>query len=328
LLKKKLQQQPKIFLLFYIKFVVMININFKNITEFNQAQNLPEPENPLFSIGHKELNVDEIEKCKLSHEEASYTNQFYVISLKNIVSGEIIYGRTKYDSSTGTMLFTAPDQTIIAKDIVISSESWVIAFHEDFIRGLEIQKQIKNYNFFNYNVNEALHLSPKEEQTIKTIFRNIETEYQNNQDEFSKEIIISHLETLLKYSDRFYKRQFLNRKEINKNLMTKFKEVLNVYFETGQQMEKGIPSLEWMAGQLGISHRYMSDSIKAETGRTAIDQINLYLIEEAKNLLLAPNASISETAYQLGFEYPQYFSRLFKKKVGISPREYIEGAVN
>ncbi|WP_372775951.1 helix-turn-helix domain-containing protein [Mangrovibacterium sp.] len=304
----------------------METINFKTITEFNQAQNLPEPENPLFSIGHKKLNADEVQDCISSKEEVSYTNQFYLISLKNIVSGEIIYGRTKYDCSTGTLLFSAPTQTYIVKDIVISSESWFIAFHEDFIQGLDIRKLIKNSNFFNYNVNEALHLSPKEEQTIKTIFRNIETEYQNNQDEFSKEIIISHLETLLKYSDRFYKRQFLNRKEINKSLMTRFREVLDAYFESEQQMRKGIPTVEWLAGQLGVSHRYMSDTIKAETGKTAVDQINLYLIEEAKNLLLAPNASITETAYRLGFEYPQYFSRLFKKKTGISPKEYIENA--
>jgi AraC-like DNA-binding protein len=305
---------------------MMKNMNFKNITEFNRAQNLPEPENPLFSIGHKKLGPDESENCVASNEDVSYTNPFYLISLKKIVSGEIIYGRTKYDCSTGTLLFSAPNQTYTVKNVAISSESWFIAFHEDFIRGRDIRKLIKNYNFFNYNVNEALHLSPKEEETIKSIFRNIETEYQNNQDEFSKEIIISHLETFFKYADRFYKRQFLNRKEINKALMTRFKEVLDTYFESGQQMEKGIPSIEWMAAQLGISHRYMSDSIKAETGKTAIDQINLYLIEEAKNLLLAPNASISETAYQLGFEYPQYFSRLFKKKTGVSPKEYVESA--
>jgi len=306
----------------------MNSINFKNITEFNKAQNLPEPENPLFTIGQKSLNTDDIENCVSTNKEISYTNQFYVISLKNIVSGEIIYGRTKYDGSTGTMMFSAPNQTYTVKDIVISSEAWFIAFHEDFTHGLDIRKQIKNYNFFNYNVNEALHLSPKEEKTIKSIFRNIETEYQNNQDEFSKEIIISHLETLLKYADRFYKRQFLNRKEINKNLMTRFNEVLDTYFESGLLEENGIPSIEWMAEQLGISHRYMSDTIKAETGKTAIDQINLYLIEEAKNLLLTPNASISETAYKLGFEYPQYFSRLFKKKTGVSPSEYIESAAN
>ena len=140
----------------------MNNIIFKNITEFNQAQNLPEPENPLFSIGQKKLNDEEIENCVSSKEAISYSNQFYIISLKNIVSGEIIYGRTKYDCSTGTLLFSAPNQTYIVKDIVISSESWFIAFHEDFIRGLDIQKRIKKYNFFNYSVNEALHLSEKE----------------------------------------------------------------------------------------------------------------------------------------------------------------------
>ena len=304
----------------------MHNITFKNISEFNQSQNLPEPENPLFSIAHKELNANEIETCVTSNEEISYTSQFYIISLKNIVSGELIYGRTKYDSSTGTLLFSAPNQTFTVKNIVVSSDSWFIAFHEDYIRGLNIRKRIKNYNFFNYNVNEALHLSPKEEQIIKTIFRNIESEYQNNQDEFSKEIILTHLDALLKYANRFYKRQFLNRKEINKALFTRFKEILDEYFESNQLEEKGIPSVEWLASRLGVSHRYMRDTIKAETGKTAVDQINLYLVEEAKNLLLAPNVSISETAYKLGFEYPQYFSRLFKKKTGISPKEYIEKA--
>lgn len=301
-------------------------INFKNITEFSRAQHLPEPENPLFTIGHITNGTEKTVDCVTSQKEISYTNPFYIISLKNIVAGEIIYGRTKYDSSTGTLLFSAPNQTYIIKDIVISSDSWFMAFHEDFIRGLDIQKRIKKYNFFNYNVNEALHLSPKEERTIKTIFRNIEAEYQNNQDEFSKEIIISHLETLLKYADRFYKRQFLNRTELNKSLMSRFNEILDSYFESGRQMEEGIPSVDWIANQLGVSRRYMSDSIKTETGKTAVDQINLYLVEEAKNLLLEPNASISETAYKLGFEYPQYFSRLFKKKTGLSPKAYVENA--
>ncbi len=304
----------------------MDHVNFKNITEFNQAQGLPAPENPLFSIGSKKLNTDEIQDCVSSNKEMSYTNQFYIISLKNIVSGEILYGRTKYDCDTGTLLFSAPNQTYTVKDIVVSSESWFIVFHEDYIRGLDIQKRIKKYNFFNYNVNEALHLSPKEELILKSVFRNIEVEYQNNQDEFSKEIILTHLDALLKYADRFYKRQFLNRKEINKVLFTRFKEILDEYLESGQLKEKGIPTVEWIADQLGVSRRYMSDTIKAETGKTAVDQINLYLVEEAKNLLLAPNASISETAYDLGFEYPQYFSRLFKKKTGVSPKEYIENA--
>ncbi|MCG8581367.1 MAG: helix-turn-helix transcriptional regulator [Bacteroidales bacterium] len=304
----------------------MINITYKNITEFNRAHQLPKPENPLFCIANKKLSADEIDNCVASNEEICYTNQFYFISLKNIVSGEIIYGRTKYDCDTGALLFSAPDQAYIVKDIVVSSESWFIAFHEDFIRGFDIQKRIRNYNFFNYYVNEALHLSPKEEQTIKSVFRNIEAEYHNNQDEFSKEIILTHLEALLRYADRFYKRQFLNRKEINKALFTRFKEILDAYFESNRLEENGIPTVEWLANQLGVSHRYMRDTIKTETGKTAVDQINLYLIEEAKNLLLAPNSTISETAYKLGFEYPQYFSRLFKKKTGLTPKEYIENA--
>lgn len=304
----------------------MNKIVFRNITEFNEAQGLPEPENPLFTIGHKKLTDDEIEDCVSSNQELSYTNQFYIISLKNIVSGEIMYGRTKYDCTSGSLLFSAPNQTYTVKNIVVSSEAWYIAFHEDYIRGLDIRKQIKNYNYFNYNVNEALHLSPKEEKTLKSIFKNIETEYHNNQDEFSKKLIISQLETLLQYADRFYKRQFLNRTEINKQLMTQFKEALDAYFEDGQQLENGIPTVEWLTAKLGVSHRYMSDTIKAETGKTAMEQISLYVVDEAKNLLLQPNASISETAYKLGFEYPQYFSRLFKKKTGITPREYIESA--
>ena len=299
-----------------------------SISELHEQSHYPPPENPLFSILHTELKEDEIGRCEDEEqpEPISVTNRFYSISLKNIISGEILYGRTKYDCSNGTLLFAAPDQTMVFKGLVFSSEAFYIAFHKDYINGTPLFDKIKKYNFFNYHVNEALHLSPKEEELLKTIFRNIETEYHNNQDEFSKEIILSHLETLLKYADRFYKRQFLNRKEINQELFTRFIGVLDNFVSANLLEDKGIPTVEWMANQLGVSHRYMSDTIKAETGKTAVDQINLYLIEEAKNLLLAPNASISETAYKLGFEYPQYFSRLFKKKTGISPKKYIESA--
>ena len=306
----------------------MEKIVHNTISEMHEWGKYPPPENPLFSILHTKLKDGETVSCEDEEqaETVSMTNGFYSISFKNIISGEILYGRTKYDCSQGTLLFTAPEQTMIFKGIAFSSEAFHVSFHKDFLNGSPLYDRIKKYNFFNYNVNEALHLSPKEEKILKLIFKGIESEYNNNQDEFSKEIILSHLETLLKYADRFYKRQFLDRKDINLALFTRFKNILDMYFETNQFEENGIPSVEWLAGELGISHRYMSDTIKAETGKTAVDQINLYLVEEAKNLLLAPNASISETAYKLGFEYPQYFSRLFKKKTGVSPKEYIESA--
>lgn len=299
---------------------------FKNISEFHKHFELSEPENPLFSISHSALQKDENENSieKIYDEVVEITSHFFAISLKNIISGEITYGRTKYDCTKGTLLFTAPYQTLIFKDIVVSSDSYHIAFHKDYLNGSQLFEEIKKYNFFNYYVNEALHLSLKEEELIKSIFKSIEAKYQNNQDEFSKKIILSYLETLMQYADRFYKRQFLNRKEVNKELFTRFKTILHTYYQEGKLTEFGIPSVEWIANQLGVSHRYMSDTIKAETGKTAVDQINLYLVEQAKNLLLSPSLSISETAYKLGFEYPQYFSRIFKKKVGISPKQYIK----
>lgn len=302
----------------------MRTIKFSNISEMHDYFNYPEPENPLFSIIHtKNVDADQI-SCKDTDEQFSITSNFYSISLKNIISGEIQYGRTKYDCSNGTMLFMSPNQNMKIKDIVISSESYHIAFHEDYIAGHEIRNKIRKYGFFNYSVNEALHLSPKEEQMMKSILVNIKEEYYNNQDEYTKELILSQLDTLLKYSDRFYKRQFINRKKLNTDLSEKFNLILIDYFESNMLELNGIPSIEWVANKLSVTQRYLSDALKVETGRSALDHINSFLIDEAKNLLLQPNVSISETAYKLGFEYPQYFSRLFKKKVGISPTEYID----
>lgn len=209
-------------------------------------------------------------------------------------------------------------------NLVFEAEGFSIIFHEDFLKGTNLAQQIKKYSFFSYSINEALHLSPKEEQVILSIVDNIEVEYHNNQDVFSKDIIISQLDTLLKYANRFYERQFLNRKELSNSLLEQFNLYLMEYFESGQFQEKGIPSIEQIANQLNVSQRYLSDALKKETGKTTIEHLHLYLINEAKNLLLQPNKSISEVAYELGFEYPPYFSRLFKKKEGMSPKEYRE----
>ena len=304
----------------------MKKIIHNTISDMHEQNNFPPPENPLFSVIHTQLEEGEIRNCEDDElaEPVSLTNGFYSISLKNIISGEIVYGRTKYDCTNGTLLFAAPDQTMIFKGIVFSSEAFHIAFHKDYLHGSPLFDKIKKYNFFNYSVNEALHLSPKEEELLKSIFNNIETEYHNNQDEFTRELILSQLDTLLRYADRFYKRQFINRKELNTDLSEKFNSILVDYFESNMLELNGIPSIEWIANKLSVTQRYLSDALKVETGRSALDHINLFLIDEAKNILLQPNVSISETAYKLGFEYPQYFSRLFKKKVGISPTEYID----
>ena len=222
--------------------------------------------------------------------------------------------------------FSGPSQQVMHWDstAVFEQKGFSINFHKDFIKGTVLAQQIKKYGFFSYSANEALHLSPREEKQIESILENIEIEYQNNQDEFSKEIIISQLSTLLKYANRFYERQFLNRKELSNDLLEQFNEQLDSYFESGQLQEKGIPSIDQIAEMMSVSQRYLSDTLKKETGKTTTEHLQLYLIDEAKNILLNPNKSVSEVAYELGFEYPQYFSRLFKKKEGISPSEFRE----
>ncbi|WP_289063902.1 response regulator transcription factor [uncultured Zobellia sp.] len=255
----------------------------------------------------------------------SITNDCYSISFKKFVKGELNYGRTKYDFTNGALICIAPRQVLQwDSSVVFEQKGFSINFHEDFIKGTELAQQIKNYGFFSYSVNEALHLSPKEERQIELLVENIEIEYQNNQDAFSKEIIISQLSTLLKYANRFYERQFLNRKELSNNLLEKFNAQIAAYLESGQLQEKGIPSIEQIADKMLVSQRYLSDTLKKETGKTTTEHLHLHLIDEAKNILLQPNKSIAEVAYELGFEYPPYFSRLFKKKQGISPTEYRE----
>ena len=255
------------------------------------------------------------------------TNDCYSISFKKFVKGDLTYGRTKYDFTNGALFFIAPRQVLQwDNDAVFEQKGFSINFHEDFLKGTELAHQIKKYGFFSYSANEALHLSPKEEKQIELIIENIDLEYQNNQDSFSKDIIIAHLSTLLKYAQRFYERQFINRTELSNDLLEQFNQQLEDYFSSGQLETNGIPSIEQIAEKLSVSQRYLSDTLKKETGKTTTEHLQFYLIDKAKNMLLNPGKSISEVAYELGFEYPQYFSRLFKKITGISPKEYIASA--
>ncbi|MEQ9187847.1 MAG: AraC family transcriptional regulator [Cryomorphaceae bacterium] len=296
--------------------------HFKTLSAYIAYLELPPPEHPMISVFT--AMGDGFLPCP-KESSPPITNDCYSISFKKIVKGDFTYGRTKYDFTNGTLFFIAPRQVIQwDSSLVYDQKGFSINFHEDFIKGTELAHQIKKYGFFSYSANEALHLSPKEERQLESIVESIDQEYQNNQDEFSKDIIISQLSTLLKYANRFYERQFLNRKELSTNLLELFNEQLGNYFDSGQIQENGIPSIEQLAGKLAVSQRYLSDTLKKETGKTSTEHLQLYLIDEAKNILLGPKKSVAEVAYELGFEYPPYFSRLFKKKVGISPTEYRE----
>ncbi len=304
----------------------MKKYHFSDLANYCEFLDIPDPEYPLLSVVTMEVNENSIVKC--SNEPIRISSDFYTISLKKVTSGEILYGRTKYDYKNGSMLFVGPRQEVENRGVSMAGKATLITFHEDFIRGCEIRDRIKKYHFFSYSTNEALHLSPKEEKTVDSIMTNIETEYHNSQDEFSKTITLSQLDTLLKYANRFYKRQFLHRQEMYGSVYSQFEKVIIAYFESGQFEIEGTPQIEDIAKELRMSSRYLSDSLKIETGKTAIEHIHLYLIDEAKNLLMEPKNTVSETAYKLGFEYPQYFSRLFKKKVGMSPKEYQNQYVN
>lgn len=296
--------------------------HFKTLSAYFDYVQLPRPEHPMLSVFF--AAGEDTLPCP-RESSPPITNDCYSISLKKIVKGNLNYGRTKYDFTNGALIFIAPRQVLQwDNSVVFEQKGFSINFHEDFLKGTELAQQIKKYGFFSYSTNEALHLSPKEERQIESIVRNIEIEYQNNQDQFSKEIIISQLSTLLKYANRFYERQFLNRKELSNDLLEQFNQELENYFESGQLQKTGIPSIQQLANQLAVSQRYLSDTLKKETGKSTTEHLQLFLIGEAKNILLQPHKSISEVAYELGFEYPQYFSRLFKKKEGLSPSEFIE----
>ncbi|TXF88422.1 helix-turn-helix domain-containing protein [Neolewinella aurantiaca] len=294
--------------------------HFKTLSSYLEYIELPRPEHPMLSVFS--ATGDGFLPCPKASSPPIIVD-CYSISLKKFVSGDLNYGRTKYDFTNGALIFIAPRQVIQWDDsVTFEQKGFSINFHEDFLKGTELAHQIKKYGFFSYSVNEALHLSPREERQMELIVENIEMEYHNNQDEFSKDIIISHLDTLLKYANRFYERQFLNRKELSNDLLEQFNRQLVDYFDSGELQRKGIPSVEQMADKMAVSQRYLSDTLKKETGKTTTEHLQLYLVDEAKDILLNPEKSISEVAYELGFEYPQYFSRLFKKRVGVSPSEY------
>lgn len=289
--------------------------HFKSISDLHKNNGYPPPEHPMLSI----LTCQELTKCSWG---GKFTTDFYMISLKKIRSGTFMYGKTRYDHENGSMSFVKPRQVVEINNVELSEKAFVIFVHEDYLSGNPLHNEIKKYGYFDYEINEALHLSPAEEQIMWELYDKIALEYRGNQDEFSKDIILTHFDSILKYAQRFYKRQFMNRTVLAGSMVSKFNDALNSYFEEGKLQKEGLPTVTVMASQLNTSARYLSDLLKQETGKTALDHIHIYLIDEAKNLLLSSDNTIAETAYQLGFENPPYFTRLFKKEVGVTPNEY------
>nr|WP_315025993.1 helix-turn-helix transcriptional regulator [uncultured Chryseobacterium sp.] len=294
--------------------------HYKTLTQLHSESSWEAPESPFFSV------VGCLSGCTLGNRE--FTTDFYMIAFKKIRSGIFMYGRTPYDHDNGCLFFTKPRQIIEMKDLEFEEDGFMLLIHEDYLNGHELHSAIEKYGYFEYETKEALHLSPKEEQLILELRDTIENEYRNNPDEFSREIILSHISSILKYAQRFYKRQFIERSQSVGKTASKFNEVLKQYLYNESLKKNGLPSVAELAEKLSISPRYLSDLLKQETGKTALELIHISLISEAKNMLRIGEKGISEIAYELGFENPSYFTRLFKKQTGMKPLEFKKSPIN
>ncbi|BAP31387.1 helix-turn-helix domain-containing protein [Chryseobacterium sp. StRB126] len=251
----------------------------------------------------------------------SFMFNFYKISYKYSTSGKMGYGQGYYDFNEGGMMFTAPGQ-ILSPEENAEYCGCTLLIHPDFIRNYPLAKNIKNLGFFSYDTNEALHLSDQEKTIMKGLLDSIKNELNTAIDEVSQDVIISYTEVLLNYSNRFYKRQFITRKAVNSDLLTKMERVLADYFNDQKTLTTGLPTVEFLASELNLSPHYLSDMLRNLTGQNAQQHIHEKLIEKAKEYLTATNFSVSEVAYALGFEHPQSFNKLFKKKTDQTPLSY------
>ncbi|MCV6630556.1 MAG: helix-turn-helix domain-containing protein [Flavobacteriaceae bacterium] len=294
-------------------------LHIKNIHEVHSFLGLEKPKHPLISVFEFHSKANSV------IEDFKYTMDLFQISIKGNCPYTISkYGRNSYDFQECSMVFTAPNQTLeFNKNYATNDENcWTLIFHQDLIRKSELGKLIDNYSYFSYASNEALHLSEAERIMLTDISKKIEKEYSQNIDVHSQRLIISNLELLLNYCVRYYDRQFYTRTNLNQDFVSEFEDVLKSYYQTDQQVDFGIPTVTYCAEKLHMSARYLSDLLRKETGKSAQEHIHNHIIEKAKTKLLSSTKSASEIAYELGFEYPQYFSKLFKKNTSHSPKEF------
>jgi AraC-like DNA-binding protein len=295
--------------------------HFHSITEYHRAAGLPKPAHPLISL----VNMDDLNR-PLAEGSFSLIYDFYSISMKRVKNAKFKYGHQASDFDEGVLFFMSPGQVfgmeIEKNNVLHRPEGWMILIHPDFLWNTTLAKTIKQYEFFSYSVYEALYLSDKEETMLTTIAQNIEQEYHSNIDRFSQNVIIAQLELLLTYSERFYQRQFITRKIVNHEILTKLEDLLNNYFNSGTLVQKGLPSVTYIAESLNISPGYLSSLLKSLTGQNTQQHLHNKLIELAKEKLSTTHLTVSEIAYELGFEHLQSFSKLFKSKTNLSPLEF------
>jgi AraC family transcriptional regulator, transcriptional activator of pobA len=296
-----------------------IDHTFDSLSAIHQAFGLGKPLHPLITLINGSNSTVEITRPSGSH-----VLKFYKISYKRKLSGKLKYGQDYYDFDEGGLLFAAPNQVIGGNNVEETRDcsQYTLLIHPDFFLTYPLAKKIKQYGFFSYSANEALHLSDKEKETIISIFKIIEEELNSRIDDFSQDVIVSQIELLLNYANRFYKRQFITRKAISNDLLQKLEEVLDEYFNNEKTLSEGIPTVQYLAEKLNISSSYLSDMLRSLTGQNAQQHIHNKLIEKAKERLSTTSLSVSEVAYELGFEHPQSFSKLFKTKTNLSPLEF------
>ncbi len=286
-----------------------------SIAEFHKMTGLPSPQHPLISL----FDYGSFECSEETHHK-NFVFDFYHISVKRSIGATFRYGQNHYDFDDGVMFFIAPNQVFgieRIEELATTKSGWVLMVHPDFLWNTPLAATIKQYEFFDYAVHEALFLSEKEEATLHAIVRNIEQEYNGNLDKFSQGIIISQLETLLNYSDRFYQRQFLTRKASSHKILESVEKTIEDHFNN--EGAAGLPTVQYIAQSLNISPMYLSSLLKSVTGLTTQQHIHEKLIEKAKEKLSTTELTVSEIAYQLGFEHSQSFSKLFKSKTNSSP---------
>ena len=294
-------------------------LNLKSIAEANKLFGITPPKHPLVSImWAKDLpDFDQ-------HKGMKINTNLFAVSLKDGISGSMGYGRNSYDFTEGLMVFSKPGQvlTMEEKNVEEDAKGWMLVFHPDLIRKSELAKTIDDYSFFDYEVHEALHLSDDEKAILTDLVKKIEIETSHNIDKHSQKLIITNIELILDYCNRYYDRQFYVRTNLHQDHISEFERLLKGYFSSEKPVELGLPTVKYCGEALHMSPNYLSDLLKKETGKSAKDHINSFVINRAKNQLLGTTDAISEIAYNLGFEYPQHFSKLFKSRTGMSPAKY------